>query len=34
VAESLTAMGFDIRTQVIWAKDRLVLGRGHYHWQH
>jgi DNA modification methylase len=19
---------------VIWAKDRLVLGRGHYHWQH
>ncbi|GGJ45348.1 site-specific DNA-methyltransferase [Neoroseomonas lacus] len=34
VAESLTAHGFDIRAQIIWAKDRLVLGRGHYHWQH
>ncbi len=31
VADSLTACGFDIRAQVIWAKDRLVLGRGHYH---
>jgi DNA modification methylase len=34
VAESLTACGFDTRAQIIWAKDRLVLGRGHYHWQH
>jgi DNA modification methylase len=34
VAESLVACGFDIRAQIIWAKDRLVLGRGHYHWQH
>lgn len=34
VAESLTACGFNIRAQVIWAKDRLVMGRGHYHWQH
>ena len=34
VAESLTACGFEIRAQIIWAKDRLVLGRGHYHWQH
>ncbi|MBL6425910.1 MAG: site-specific DNA-methyltransferase [Maritimibacter sp.] len=34
VAESLTAAGFDIRSQIIWAKDRLVLSRGHYHWQH
>ena len=34
VAESLVACGFQIRAQVIWAKDRLVLGRGHYHWQH
>ena len=34
VAESLTACGFDIRAQIIWAKERLVLGRGHYHWQH
>ncbi|MCL1630134.1 site-specific DNA-methyltransferase [Roseibaca sp. V10] len=34
VAESLDASGFDIRSQIIWAKDRLVLSRGHYHWQH
>jgi DNA modification methylase len=34
VAESLVACGFDIRAQIVWAKDRLVLGRGHYHWQH
>src|SRR5215218_5816964 len=34
VAESLTATGFEIRAQIVWAKDRLVLGRGHYHWQH
>jgi DNA modification methylase len=34
VAESLTSCGFDIRAQIIWAKDRLVLGRGHYHWRH
>jgi DNA modification methylase len=34
VAESLTAYGFNIRSQIIWAKERLVLGRGDYHWQH
>ena len=34
VAESLVACGFDIRAQIIWAKERLVLSRGHYHWQH
>jgi DNA modification methylase len=34
VAESLTACGFDIRSQIIWAKERHVLSRGHYHWQH
>jgi DNA modification methylase len=34
VAASLEACSFQIRAQVIWAKDRLVLGRGHYHWQH
>jgi DNA modification methylase len=34
VAESLVATGFDIRSQIIWAKERLVLSRGHYHWQH
>jgi DNA modification methylase len=34
VAESLEASGYQIRAQIIWAKDRLVMGRGHYHWQH
>lgn len=34
VAESLTAAGFGIRSQIIWAKDRLVLSRGDYYWQH
>ena len=34
VAESLIASGFAIRSQIIWAKERLVLSRGHYHWQH
>ena len=34
VAESLTATGFGIRAQIVWAKERLVLSRGHYHWQH
>jgi DNA modification methylase len=34
VAESLCAEGFEIRAQIVWAKDRLVLSRGHYHWQH
>ncbi len=30
VADSLIAAGLDIRSQIIWAKDRLVLGRGDY----
>ena len=34
VAESLAATGFEIRSQIIWAKERHVLSRGHYHWQH
>ncbi|MCX7379886.1 MAG: DNA methyltransferase, partial [Alphaproteobacteria bacterium] len=34
VLESLEAAGFTIRSQIIWAKSRLVLGRGDYHWQH
>jgi len=34
VADSLTASGFEVRSQIIWAKERLVLSRGHYHWQH
>jgi DNA modification methylase len=34
VAESLERQGFTIRAQIIWAKERLVIGRGDYHWQH
>src|SRR5688572_17408430 len=34
VQESLTAVGFDIRAQIIWGKTRFALSRGHYHWQH
>jgi DNA modification methylase len=34
VVESLEAAGFAIRSQIIWAKPRFVLGRGDYHWQH
>src|SRR6185312_16946636 len=34
VAASLTKTGFSIRAQIIWAKERLVMGRGDYHWQH
>jgi len=31
VIESLQAAGFVIRSQIIWAKSRFVLGRGDYH---
>jgi DNA modification methylase len=34
VQSSLEVSGFDIRCQIIWAKDRFALSRGHYHWQH
>lgn len=34
VAQSLEACGFEIRSQIIWAKERHVLSRGHYHWAH
>ena len=34
VGESLEVAGFAIRSQIIWAKERLVLSRGDYHWQH
>src|SRR5215213_1862529 len=34
LAESLLACGFELRAQIVWAKDALVLGRGHYHWKH
>lgn len=34
VQESLEAMGFGMRAQIIWAKDRFALSRGHFHWRH
>jgi len=34
VADSLVSAGFAIRSQIIWAKRSLVMGRGNYHWQH
>jgi DNA modification methylase len=34
VAQSLESLGFVIRAQIIWAKERLVVSRGDYHWQH
>lgn len=34
VADSLTANGFNLRSQVIWAKQQFAIGRGDYHWQH
>ncbi len=34
VASSLAAAGFEIRTQIIWAKQHFAMSRGHYHWQH
>jgi DNA modification methylase len=34
VEDSLASCGFTVRAQIIWAKRQLVMGRGHYHWQH
>lgn len=34
VSDSLAAAGFEMRSQIIWAKDRFALSRGDYHWQH
>ena len=34
VADSLVACGFAIRSQIIWAKERLVLSRGDYRRHH
>lgn len=33
-AQSLEDTGFIIRSQIIWDKQRLVISRGDYHWQH
>ena len=34
VAESLQVCDFLLRSQIIWDKTRLVIGRGDYHWHH
>jgi DNA modification methylase len=34
VQSSLEAAGFIVRSQIIWAKPRLIISRGAYHWQH
>jgi DNA modification methylase len=34
VTDSLHKSKFEIRTQIVWSKPSLVIGRGHYHWQH
>lgn len=34
VAESLMASGLEIRAQIIWAKNNIVIGRGDYHPKH
>jgi DNA modification methylase len=34
VHASLVQEGFLPRAQIIWAKDRMALSRGDYHWQH
>ena len=34
VQSSLESIGFEIVCQIIWAKTRLIISRGDYHWQH
>jgi DNA modification methylase len=34
VHDSLVSVGFEPRMQIVWAKNQLVIGRGHYHAQH
>ncbi len=34
VQGSLEKAGYEIRAQIIWAKLRFAISRGHYHWQH
>lgn len=34
VAQSIIKCSFDLRAQIIWAKNQLVISRGHYHPQH
>ncbi len=34
VAAGLEQAGFELRGQIIWAKQHFALSRGNYHWQH
>lgn len=34
VAASLKAVGFEMRSQIVWVKQRMVIGRMDYHFQH
>jgi DNA modification methylase len=34
VSDSLAAAGFEVRSQLIWAKQHFAISRGHYHVQH
>jgi len=34
VAEGLAACDFELRSQIIWNKSVMVMGRGDYHWKH
>ena len=34
VATSIQTAGFELRGQIIWAKQQFAIGRGHYHWMH
>ena len=34
VQSGIESAGFDARSQIIWAKPRFAISRGHYHWQH
>lgn len=34
VGQNLKDCGFELRSQIVWAKSRFAISRGHYHWQH
>lgn len=34
VIDSLLATRFEIRSEIIWSKKSMVIGRGNYHWKH
>jgi DNA modification methylase len=34
IQSHLEACGFELRSQIIWAKPNFPISRGHYHWRH